>query len=87
MTNMGRAGHAGEMLEQALHAGKGAGKRERLAVGPCGDGVGWRRSVVRGLEQLRRTPHPKWGIFLFLEAGPLIAQEGGRIGSCVPRFF
>ena len=31
----GRAGHAGEASEQALHDGEGAGKRECPAAGPC----------------------------------------------------
>jgi hypothetical protein len=29
------------------------------------------------LKQLRRTPLPKWGIFLFFEAGPLRRREAG----------
>jgi hypothetical protein len=46
----GRAGHVGEMLEQALHAGEGVGKRERPAAGPCGGVVSRRCSAARGLE-------------------------------------
>lgn len=44
----GRDGHAGETLEQTLHA-RGAGKTERSTVRPCNGGVG---------------PEVRWGLYL-----------------------
>jgi hypothetical protein len=50
-SSVGRASHAVETPEQALHAGEREGKRECPAAGPYGDRVGLRCCAVRGLEQ------------------------------------
>jgi hypothetical protein len=80
-SSTGRTGHAGETPEHALHAGEGAGKRERPATGlaatrsaGCGE----------GFEAAEEDTTAQVGNFSFFR-GWSAAQEGGRIGSRVRR--
>jgi hypothetical protein len=69
----GRADYTGETLEHVFHAREGAGKRERPAAGPCGNGVG--RSCVcwcgEGLGVVEEETTVRVENFSFFKAGPL----------------